>query len=444
MTAPRSREAVRPGQARVDHVTMQLKTLEELQRADERSLAFTPMGLGHMDAASAAEFQQQVVGTIELSGDVAAPTRRAFEQLRTVYAHGVLCYETYTLVHDHSLLLVEQALRDRLVEHYNSVVPLVDKKGQTIHVNADSYETVFEACRGNPRLLAGDNGPILPFRGMLRDLTSWARAVGHFRGQQNRHQERTHGDLRNMIAHGSPHLISPVAAANELRAAAEIINQLWGHPTPQGKYYPAPRPRHIIAIGWSEAGGIQIVDAHRLADEPGVHEDWDYTIVRAVADDPDLFNFDSRYEQTTYAAEWLWGPGTVAGAVAWMQAAAPAVDEQDHLDRVFAIRIHDGHLYAPQRPEIALKAAPTDQAGDWYAIRADFPAQARVHVRNRVTTEYCQDLGPCETCAAELLANGTYDDVREQLSQSTTRTIDRLPPDVSTPRFLGHRRTPIP
>ncbi|MFD7161419.1 hypothetical protein ACFV9C_43015 [Kribbella sp. NPDC059898] len=418
---------------------MQIKTHEELQRADERSLAFTPRGLGHMEAAAAAEFQQEVVSAIELSSDLAAPTRRAFERLRTVYAHGVLCYETYTLVHDHSLLLVERALRDRLLEHYNNVVPLVDKQGKTIPVEADNYETVFEACRRNPRLLVGGNDPILPFRGMLGHLTDWARRVGYFRGQQNRHQERTHGDLRNMIAHGSPHLTSPVAASNELRAAAEIINQLWGHPTPNGKYYPARRQRQIIAIGWSGAGGIQIVDAHRLDAEPGVHQDWKYTVVRAVADDPDLFDFNSRYEQTAYAAEWLWGPGSVDDAVAWMKAAAPAVDEQDHLDRVFAIRIHDGQLCAPQRPEIALKAAPADQAGEWSAVRADFPTQALVHVRNRVTTEYCQDSGPCETCAADLLAHGSYDDIRETLSQSTSRTIDQLPPEVSTPSFVHHR-----
>jgi hypothetical protein len=418
---------------------MEIKTLEELQRADDRSLAFTPMGLGHMDAADAADYQQQVISSIELCDDVAAPTRHAFDQLRTLYAHGVLCYEAYTLVHDHTLLIVEQALRDRLLEHYGNAVTFVDKQDQTVTVEADSYETVFEACRRKRGLQVGDNGPILPFNGMLPDLTSWARRVGYFRGQQNRHQERVHGKLRNIVAHGSPHLTGPVEAANELRATAEIINQLWGHPTSNGKYYPAPLPRHILAVGWSDAGSIQIADAHRLGDEPNVHQDWNYIIVRAVAGDPDLFHFNSLYEMTTYPAEWLWGPGTVDDAVTWMQTSQPAVDEQDHLDRVFAVRIHDGHLYASQRPEVALKAAASDQVGQWFAVRADHPNQARAHVRNRLTTEHCQDGGPCEVCAADLLAHGTYDEVREILSRSITRPISQLPPALATPSFATYR-----
>lgn len=428
---------------RPDAVTMQIKTLEELQRADERSLAFTPMGLGHMAAADAADYQQHVVSSIELSDDVAASTRRVFDRLRTVYAHGVLCYETYTLVRDHTLLIVEQALRDRLMEHYNNVVTFVDKQNQVVTVKASSYETVFDACRRKRGLLVGDNGPVLPFNGMLPDLTTWARRVGYFRGQQNRHQERVHGDLRNMVAHGTSDLTGPVEAANELRAAAEIINQLWGQPTPNGKYYPAPRPRHILAIGWSGAGGIQIADAHRLADEPNIHTDWTYIIVRAVADDPKLFDFNARYEMTTYPAEWLWGPGTVDDAVAWMQASAPDVDDQDHLDRVFAVRIHDGHIYPPQRPEIALKTTAADQAGQWFAVRADYPNPALVHIRNRVTSEHCQDSGPCESCAADLLAHGSYDDVRGTLSQAITRPIDQLPPAVATPGF-AHQWAEIP
>lgn len=418
---------------------MQIKTLEELQCADERSLAFTPMGLGHMEAADAADYQQHVVSAIELSADVAPATRRAFERLRTAYAQGVLCYEIYTLVHDHALLIVEQALRDRLMEHYDNAVTFVNKQGETNTVATDDYEEVFDACGGKWHLLVGGDGPPLQFNGMLPNLTTWARRVGYFRGQQNRHQERVHGDLRNMVAHGNPHLTKPIEAANELRAAAEIINQLWGEPTAGGKYYPAPRPRHIIAIGWSDAGTIQRLDAHRLDAEAGVHQDWNYIIVKAVADDPGLFDFNSRYEMTSYPAEWLWGPGTVDDAVAWMHATDPVVDDQDHLDRVFAIRADDGYLYAPQRPEIAVEAAAPDQPGDWFVVRADHPDHARVHIRNRLTTEHCQEDGPCKSCAAELLARGIYSEVVEALKRSASRPMDQLPTAVATPGLAPYR-----
>ncbi|MEU4295388.1 hypothetical protein AB0E63_44815 [Kribbella sp. NPDC026596] len=70
---------------------MKIQTLEELQRADDHSLSFTPRGLGRMCEADAAEYQQQLVAGIELSDDVAAATRVAFDRLRTVFAHGVLC-----------------------------------------------------------------------------------------------------------------------------------------------------------------------------------------------------------------------------------------------------------------------------------------------------------------------------------------------------------------
>jgi hypothetical protein len=419
--------------------TMQIKTLEELQCADERALAFTPMGLGHMEAADAAEYQQQVVSSIELAADVAPATRRAFERLRTAYAHGVLCYEIYTLVHDHALLIVEQALRDRLMEHYDNAITFVTKQGETKTIETDDYEEVFQACSGKWHLLVGDDGPPLQFNGMLPNLTAWARRVGYFRGQQNRRQEEVHGDLRNMVAHGSPHLTKPIEAASELRAAAEIINQLWGEPTTDGKYYPAPKPRHLIAIGWSDAGGIQRLDAHHLATDPSVHQDRKYIIVKAVADDSGLWDFNSLYEMTSYPAEWLWGPGTVDDAVAWMQATDPVVNDQDHLDRVFAIRTDDGYLYAPQRPEIAAAAVDLEQAGEWFVVRADHPSHARVHIRNRLTTEDCQEDGPCKWCSAELLAHGTYSEVGEVLRRAVSRPLDQLPPAVSTPGLAPYR-----
>ncbi|MFF1817747.1 hypothetical protein ACFVWG_10665 [Kribbella sp. NPDC058245] len=77
---------------------MQIQTLEELRRADDRSLIFAPMGLGHLPATDAAVHQQQqVVASIELSEDVAAATRGAFDRLRRVFSHGVLCHEAYSL-----------------------------------------------------------------------------------------------------------------------------------------------------------------------------------------------------------------------------------------------------------------------------------------------------------------------------------------------------------
>ncbi|MFG1817572.1 hypothetical protein ACGFIF_27700 [Kribbella sp. NPDC049174] len=302
---------------------MEIKTLDLLQQADDRSLAFTPMGLGHMPAADAAEYQQSVVARIELADTIAAGTRQSFDRLRTVYAYGVLCYEAYTLVYDQALLTAEQALRDRFISQYQPAVTFADKHGNHKTVTATSYSKVIEflkANRGFHFLVVGDGGPVLEFRGgMLKDLTIWARRLGLLCGQRNRHHEWIHAQLRNYAAHPSDHLTSPVEAARELHAVAELINQLWGRRTVGGKYYPAPKRRDILALGWGDGLAIQVVtEVDALRNGANLHHDWNYVIVRAVADDPDLIEFHSQYELTAYPTELLWGPGTAAaGEPSW-------------------------------------------------------------------------------------------------------------------------------
>lgn len=91
----------------------------ELRQADELTLRFTPMGFGmsvKLRPEDATEYQQQVIAAADLAPGVAEGTRQSFERLRTVFAYGVLCYDVFAVVHDHALLVLEQALRDRFVE----------------------------------------------------------------------------------------------------------------------------------------------------------------------------------------------------------------------------------------------------------------------------------------------------------------------------------------
>lgn len=93
---------------------MIIRSLAELREADDRTLHFNPLGLGgRMRPEDAAEFQQHEVASYDLADTVADGTRQSYEQLRTIYAYGVLCYDIFTMVHDHALLVFEQALRDR-------------------------------------------------------------------------------------------------------------------------------------------------------------------------------------------------------------------------------------------------------------------------------------------------------------------------------------------
>jgi hypothetical protein len=80
-----------------------IKSLDELRQVDERTLRFTPMGLGvgvQMRPEDAVEYQQQVVALFELTPQVAEGTRNSFEDLRNVFTHGLYCYEIFTLVND--------------------------------------------------------------------------------------------------------------------------------------------------------------------------------------------------------------------------------------------------------------------------------------------------------------------------------------------------------
>src|SRR6266704_5013915 len=123
---------------------MIIKTLAQLQEADDRTLPFTPFGLGgRMRPEDAAEFQQQVVARHELAAGVAEGVRQSFEQLREVFAYEVLCYPVYTIVHDHALLVFEQALRDRFVDFHKGTVTFDHgETGETRAVAAERYEQV--------------------------------------------------------------------------------------------------------------------------------------------------------------------------------------------------------------------------------------------------------------------------------------------------------------
>lgn len=93
---------------------MIIKTLAELQAADERTLRFTPMGPGleREDASGGLRGVSAGGGRSARPGSPGGRgTRQSFDHLRTVFAYGVLCYEVFTLVKDHALLVIEQALR---------------------------------------------------------------------------------------------------------------------------------------------------------------------------------------------------------------------------------------------------------------------------------------------------------------------------------------------
>jgi hypothetical protein len=236
---------------------MIIKTLAELQEADERSLMFNPVGLGgRMRPEDAAEYQQQVIARHEVAPGVAAGTRQSFEQLQEIYAQGVLCYPIYTMVAEHALLVIEQALRDRFMDFHQGTVTFIHgKTGEAIELPVKQYEQVHAFARTNRgyQVRIGDGPEKMPFNGMLSDLLAWARNLRLLRGQRNRFIEQALVRLRNHVAHPSGYnLTTPVDAANTVSDLAEIINHLWGSPTPGGRLYPEPVDREVVAVAWDD------------------------------------------------------------------------------------------------------------------------------------------------------------------------------------------------
>jgi hypothetical protein len=362
----------------------------------------------------------------------------------------------YTLVHDHALLVIEQALRDRFVEFHQGTVIFVDGAGTDHPVAVSRYEQVREFLgdrdsrqRRGWRLRLPDGQAIQFTGGMLGDLRRWARKVGLLRGQRNRGIEHALSNLRNFVAHPNGyHLTGPVDAAGTLRDLAEIINQLWGVPTPGGRLYPAPLRREVIVMAWPVGGQAMqtavVADAFAEFVDPD-DRPWECVILRAVfhpderLGDPNLRHYDSRAEVTYYPADLLWGPGTITDAAGWFAQHQPAPDECDYLDRIFMVR-HDGtDLYLPVRPEAAAVLPDDERAGTWYTVKSDHPTDAYHHIRNLVTGAGCQQQGPCRDCHAETLGVGRHDEALVHAGHRADSTPP-LPNDVRAPQAIPRFR----
>src|SRR4051794_28304857 len=104
-----------------------MRSLAQLQSPDERTLRFTPLGLGtrhRLTPESAADYQQKLVD-IPLADSVPRPVRDTFDRIRALHTYGVLSYDLFTAAHDLAQLVLEQTLRTRFMEHCAGAVPLV-------------------------------------------------------------------------------------------------------------------------------------------------------------------------------------------------------------------------------------------------------------------------------------------------------------------------------
>ena len=146
-----------------------------------------------------------------------------------------------------------------------------------------------------------------------------------------------------------------------------------------GKDRPVTVERSVLAIAWladasSPTGpDVRVLDPEHLL-QLGETEPWQAVIVRAVPSDERLYDFDTRYEMTTYPADLLWGPGPARRAAAWYASTAPPRDTVRSTRRVFVAHVHGKKVFPPRSPAAAASVPVPLREGQWYVVRADTPA----------------------------------------------------------------------
>ncbi|WP_433261572.1 hypothetical protein ACQPZF_27190 [Actinosynnema sp. CS-041913] len=420
-------------------------TLEQLRTPDERTQHFTPYGLGitHMLTPEAAlAYQHTLLTGTDLVDEVTEGTRLRFERVRTLYLHGVLDYEFFTIAGDYARLVVEHALRDRFLTFYEHRIVLVSaSSGRERTVEVDSFEKVHAAFkrRGGPwKLKLATGGELEKFNGMLKDLREWAGVEGLLPGQRARRMRSAWIELRNMVAHSSGyHLGTPVDAVRVIRDLAEIINCLWGARTPGGRLHPAPVHRPVQLIVWDDTERVEIGDVASVPSSDMV-VDPTCLVVRAQADNrQELLGFDPRFETTRYPVELLWGPGTVEQARAWVEAHRPVDDEVDTLDRHFVIRRHGDHVDPPRGIAVTAELPSDQRAGTWFLVKADDPLSAFNHIRNQTdATSACKDARPCPVCPAHTVTSGDWHTILQHATQAGLDARPLAPGRARVPSLL--------
>jgi hypothetical protein len=384
--------------------TTAVDALAALRMPDPRSL-FWIVG-GAMAPEDAATYQQRVMAQFDVPASVPETVTRSFDRLRTVYQQALLCYDLYTVAGDQARLVAELALRERFVEFYGGTALFTDGQGKLQTVTATTFDEVYYGIRrgdGRPKrwkiqLRSGRNG--FEFTGGMTSLLKWARAEGLLAGQGDRMRDGVRKQFRDRVAHPAYHLEGPDHAERAIADVAHIIRQLWGAPsgTTVGRY--------PVLLAWTNTCVTRSVTGSLAPLPPGANPTC--VIVLADPDDPDLFEYDSRFESTHWPCDLLWGPGGPADALQWLAHQHPEPDQVETIDRLFLIQYHRDRLTLPRSPAVAAALGPSDRDGTWYLIQADAPSHAFNHQRRLLVGEPGHaGEGDCKACPAETLGNGT-------------------------------------
>ena len=383
--------------------------LEALREADETTLRFSPWGLGgRLEPAASAAYLAGLMSHAGLVDTVPEDVRLSFERVRTVFMHGLLDYDLFTAAYSLGHLVLEGALRTRFITYYEGGVPIL-RDGTKEVLSVSSFARYHDALRFARKRrqklqLVGDPPEKLP-QGYA-SLYAWAQRRGLLIGQRNIGVFGSIVKLRNYVAHPEGHMVDmPPNVFRFLRDLTEIVNRLWGHDTEGGRLFPGPIARWArgAAVAPDGSAAVTFSSLAQVRVEKD-RTDWTYAVFLAAAEDDVIrigpptpgglgFTYTPGFQMTTYPAQLLWGPGRWDELVASLGQLSDSfpVDHVPFLDRIFYVRTtqHGGIEFPRDRHDV-LVTDLDDEAATWHVLRADFPMDAFVLIRDR---EHAPDPG---------------------------------------------------
>jgi hypothetical protein len=365
--------------------------LHELQRPDERSLAFNPYGLGgRLDPRDAAAFQADSIASATLHDDVPQAVHENFERARKLHLYGALEYQFFTAASEYALLVLEGALRLRFLTYYPDGIPVISA-GIHSRLRPDTFDELRQARGGK---LVGLDGAIHALPLGAPALTAWARRERLLIGTRSRILDKELSGLRNRAAHPVEHTLTmPPDSARTLCDIAETINRLWGHDTPRGRLFPPPvaRTPTVAAIAPQGRAGM-VMRLEQVSELAAPEREWEFAVFLAAGNEKLLrpgrggvitFVHQPGLQATVFPTEELWKGD-------W-QALREQIDKGQfegredavaHLDRLFFIRVGEDTIDLARSAPDVLALPASKREGDWYAITADTPNYGWVHVRD--------------------------------------------------------------
>jgi hypothetical protein len=377
--------------------------LADLQRPDDVTRRFNRYGIGgELTAEDAARFQTAVIASAVLAGDVPADVRDNFARVRKLHLYGVLEYDFFTVAAEYALLVLEGALRLRFLSYYDHRIPVILGRVEKT-LSAGTFDLVRNARYTGSSLRAA-SGRTYPLPVSGNELLDWARREGLLPGTRTCGVDQALSNLRNFAAHPVTHtVLMPPDSAATIRDVAEIVNKLWGHNTPDGRFFTGPLKRRPQVVALSPDGSKSIemrIDQVQAVGEG--ERSWSYAVFLAVEREQLVgfgieFGHRPGFQATVFPCEKLWD-GTWSNLIQAIESGAfdSSYDSVEYLDRLFFIRRGDETI-DPARSLDDFLALDTPPDGEWYAIVADSPFDAFAHVRDHERDD-TPDVGACSDC----------------------------------------------